>query len=343
MRSLIERILLRWLPMLVLACALAGCGRSSSTIATSDGGNVSSLTIFYTCDTRGHVEPCRCVGGRAGGVARRAFYLSGQRASGLGPSLLVDAGNVTAGARDWERLELEYLLMAYTAMGYHAVNAGHREAGLGLERLREAQDRSGLLISANLTDRDGRLVLPGSRIVDVGGGRVGIIGVMDDAIEPTEIGPGLRIAPAGDSVARELAAMRGNTDWVVVLAFADETAMRALADRFFEVAAIIGGNVRQPSAEPVRANKSVLAYITDKGKSVGRLDLSFLAGGTVAVTNDIVMLDDRMPDDEAMARLTSDLRARLQEMGIDPSQKRDDEEGLTLIGTPAASKREENK
>jgi hypothetical protein len=30
-------------------------------------------------------------------------------------------------------------------------------------------------------------------------------------------------------------------------------------------------------------------------------------------------------------------------MGIDPSQKRDDEEGLTLIGTPAASKREENK
>ena len=55
-----------------------------------------SLTIFYTCDTRGHIEPCGCSSGMAGGVTRRMAWLEQAPHTS---SLLVDAGDVTAGGQ----------------------------------------------------------------------------------------------------------------------------------------------------------------------------------------------------------------------------------------------------
>ena len=89
------------------------------------------FSIFYTCDTSGHIEPCGCVGGMAGGISRRQTYLSQTHPMDY---LLVDAGDVTAGYRPWELLELEYILKGYDDMGYHAVNIGHREALIKYDR-----------------------------------------------------------------------------------------------------------------------------------------------------------------------------------------------------------------
>ena len=35
------------------------------------------FSIFYTCDTSGHIEPCGCVGGMAGGISRRQTSRAG--------------------------------------------------------------------------------------------------------------------------------------------------------------------------------------------------------------------------------------------------------------------------
>src|SRR5690606_22730435 len=101
------------------ALALAGLGygwrRASGPVERASARAPERITLYYTCDTRGHIEPCSCAEGIAGGVARRKAYLDAQPAAA--PRLLVDAGNVTSGGRDWERVEMRYILEAYRLMG----------------------------------------------------------------------------------------------------------------------------------------------------------------------------------------------------------------------------------
>src|SRR5438876_1891933 len=195
---------------------LAGCKKPATTTALP-AAPPESLAIFYTCDTRGHIDPCGCSSGMAGGIARRKTFLDAHRA---GPHLLVDAGDLTAGPREWELLEFEYLLKGYEQMGYDAVNAGHREAALGLERLLKAKAACGKLVSANLVNEKGEPVLAPYRIVArPGSGAVGIIGVVDDKVSGMELGKGLKILPPLDAIARYLPELKRQTAFIVLLAF----------------------------------------------------------------------------------------------------------------------------
>jgi len=289
-----------------------------------------TLTVLYTCDTRGHIEPCSCSEGIAGGMARRQVHLASQQAPAR---LLVDAGNVTAGGRDWEILEARYILRAYEQMGYDAVNAGRTEAETSVEALRELAGLYDRLISANLLDASGKTIFPPYRVAELPGGyRVGILGVVEDTLAPDELGQGLTILPPEDAIAKYLPELERQSDFVVLLAFVDEERMKDLAERFYEIDVIVGGNVQQPSGTPELANRSVIAYITDKGKGVGRLDLALGPEGATVKANDIAVLTEDVPADPAIAALIEEYDAELARLvGDDKSTLHDDEEGLSEI------------
>ena len=251
-------------------------------------------------------------------------------------SLLVDAGDVTAGPREWELLELHYALRGYMMMGYHAVNAGHREASIGPEMLRELDAEFGLFVSANLMDTAGELVFSPYTIVDLAEGyRVGIIGVMDDKLDDGLMSKELQVDSPDTAIAKYLPELEAETDFIVLLAFADEPQMKAFAENFFELDAIVGGKVMQPSNVPVEVNQSVIVYNTDKGKAVGRLELSFPKSARQSYTNEIYMLDKEVSGDPSMLAIVDELNLTLADMDFRPH--RDDEEGLTTI-TAARSK-----
>jgi len=313
-----------------MVLSLEGCSRETGRVP---GTPPESLTIFYTCDTQGHIEPCGCASGQAGGITRRMTYLSSQTS---GASLLLDAGDVTAGARDWELFEMDYILKGYREMGYHAVNAGHREASVDLSKLRELNTTYDFFVSTNLLDEEGNQIFPPYRIVDFEEGyRVGVLGVMADYLEGPDIGEGLKIMPPADAIARHLPELVAETDDIVLLAFVDLDEMKALAERFFEIDFIIGGNVLQPIRTPLKVNQSILVSITDKGKAIGRLDIAFNNGEKTVSTNDIFMLMDTMDEDPGVAVIVDEFKVKLADMDFQPH--RDDEEGLTTI-TAARSK-----
>lgn len=322
--------LFRVATVLALVWVATGCSDRTTRKA---GTPPSALTIFYTCDTRGHIEPCSCSEGMAGGVSRRMAFL---KSSAPEAFLLVDAGDVVAGPRDWERFEAGYILKAYAEMGYHAVNAGHREAQLTAAELGELNAESTLYVSANLVDATGTTVFPPYRIVDFPGGyRVGILGVMENTLETSEIGKGLTITPPQEALATHIPALSKEVDAMVLLAFTDEEEMKVLAEQFFELDVIIGGNVVQPLRGIQTANRSILASITDKGKAVGRLDLVAVENGYEGVGNEIHMIMEDFPEDPAGTAIVDALKLALAGMDFRPYQ--DDEEGLTTI-TAARSK-----
>jgi hypothetical protein len=105
--------------------------------------------------------------------------------------------------------------------------------------------------------------------------------------------------------------------------------MKALAERFFEIDVIIGGDVEQPSGEPLHVNRSIVAYNTDKGKAVGWLDLRFIDGQTVVAQNIVTLLLEHVADDSDMTELVKELQVE-QVRNNYPTEK-DDEEGLSKI------------
>lgn len=287
----------------------------------------SELTVMYTADTQGHIEPCGCASGQAGGISRRMTYIS-NNASEF--ALLVDAGDVTAGPRDWEFFELSYILKGYAAMGYDAVNAGHREASIDAARLRQLAGEHDFIVSANLLDEAGKTIFPPYRIVTFPGERrVGILGVMDETLAPGSIAEDVQVSPAMDAVAAYLPKLAKETDFVVVLAFANEDTMRALAERFYEIDLIVGGDVMQPTRTPIQANRSLIVTMTDKGKAIGQLDLKFADARITSYENEIHMLYDTMIEDPDIAKIVTEFKNKLEDMDFQPH--RDDEEGLTTI------------
>lgn len=318
--------------LLFVAAVAAACTREESP-APAAVEPPDSLTIFYTCDTRGHVNPCDCAAGVAGGIARRASYLAGERPA---HALIVDAGDVTAGPREWEQLELEYILRGYERIGYHAVNIGAREASMPLEALASFIRRFPFFVSANVADASGKPVAQPYRIVTMPGGyRVGVLGVVDDKLLPDELGDGIHVTPMIEAVGKTLPAMKSACDFTVLLAFADEEAMKTIARQFFEIDVIIGGRVRQPIAEPLQVNKSFIAAITDKGKSVGRMDLYFPGGQKVVGENTIALLLETVPDEPQIVVLMNELRRKQIENNY-PTEK-DDEEGLSGFAAAGAA------
>lgn len=285
------------------------------------------FSVFYTCDTRGHIEPCGCASGMAGGISRRQTYLAQAR---IRDSILVDAGDVTAGPRPWEVLELEYILKGYEKMGYHAVNIGHNEISMSFEALKKIKEQYDRFVSANVYGPDGELVFEPYLVARLANGyRCGIIGVADDDILPDDIGEGIEVIPPADALTKFLPELKKKSDFIIVLAFADKAGMQAIAQQFFEIDVIIGGNVQQVSGEPIVENKSVIVFNTDKGKNVGRLDIHRDSQKDWRYDNDFVKLEETMERDAEIVLLVEAYKLQLKERDFHPLK--DDEEGLSSI------------
>src|SRR6185312_16579197 len=113
--------------LLFLSLALlAGCSRRAPTAL--------DLPIYFTCDTHGRLEPCGCFTGQYGGLTRLKTVLDAEAAPG---GLRLDIGNSAAGAEDYDFVEYRYMLQAFAALHYDAINIGACEAQFTVAQLRE--------------------------------------------------------------------------------------------------------------------------------------------------------------------------------------------------------------
>jgi hypothetical protein len=286
-----------------------------------------TFSIFYTCDTTGHIEPCGCSSGMAGGISRRQTYFAQTLPRNY---LIVDAGNVTAGNRPWEILELEYILKGYDKMGYHAVNIGQREILLGFDALKKIKGQYSRFVSANVYGPDGQLVFNPYIVTKLSNGyRCGIIGIVDDDVTADEIGEGLKLAPPIDALSKYLPDLKKKSDYIVLLAFAEQEKLKAIARHFFEINIIVGGKVQQASSYPLLENKSAIVFNTDKGKNVGKLDIRLASENRRRYDNDIFVIEEAMKKDEVIAALVEEYKAQLKEREFHPLKN--DEEGISSI------------
>jgi Cytochrome c554 and c-prime len=271
-----------------------------------------TVRLHLTCDVTGRIEPCGCFTGQFGGLSRTQTVLRAEKK----PSLRVDAGDSIAGVEDYHVIQYRHVLKAFADLGFHAINLGRREAGLSAASLQKlAADTPVPLISANILHaRTGESVVKPWIKVKVDGIRYGIMGIVDPhSVSETSLGEGLQLLDPASAISKHLPELKQETDVLVLLAFATETQMKALATQFFEFQLILGGDVKQPSQEPLRTNRSLLLATTNQSRALGFLEARLEANGTLSEPKQQVMLmADNIPQDRAIIAHAQAYRAEVR-------------------------------
>lgn len=222
------------------------------------GSSADTLSIFFTAETHGNLEPCACPKNPQGGLARRTGFLRAAadavRARG-GAALVLDAGgffpegevalrNDPGVARRYTALLLDGLSRSAT----QAVALDHgQRAFLEQTAPREARRLREVFLEADP---------PGApRVIELGAHRVAII-----ALEETLTDDLLRTAGA---------AARARGDFVIALARGDAFSGRRLA-RLSSADLVVLSRGARPEA-PILEGNSILVGCGIEGREVGEV------------------------------------------------------------------------
>jgi hypothetical protein len=228
-------------------------------------------TIFYTGAVAGTLEPCGCTSDPLGDVARMTGVV--RRAKKEGAVLLVDAGNLTyptgelpARRRDAADLKASFLATELPKLPFGGSALGESDLARGAERVKPPR------LAANLT---GPFVAP-SRLEDVGGIKVGLLGLADPAVAQAL---GVKVEDPATAAKREAEALRKRgAEVVIALVPLERPRARQLARVADVDLVVLGKNVEDglPQAEAV--GKAFLVAPAIELQKLGRIDLVLRAG-----------------------------------------------------------------
>ena len=319
MRSVFLRVLaaalLLALPGVTVGLAPIGC--KSATAATP-----RTITVFFSNETFSQVLPC-CRYHHMGGLSWRATVMAQQTAN---PELVVDVGNFsTQSPSDQAQvLQQTYLLRIYDMLGYSALNVGPQEFLLGKHKLaalwHEAGDR---LISANVVDSTGQLVLPGYRIVDVNGLQVGIIGLItsqtndhqDLPIDPADV---MATQDPLTAFAKVWATVEKRSDIQVVLSQLRDDEVDRLTMTYPGIDLVLGGPDWKMGSEraPRAVNGVPCAKVGVFGKYLGRVNLELDSADhrkpVTSFDGDTVQIGEELPRNPKVEQVLEEFKAQLR-------------------------------
>jgi len=251
-------------------------------------GKEASLTLIYTSNTLGEVEPCGCPeGGDNGGLPKRSHYLKTVKEE-VKNLLILDGGDALIisyfsqpSEREKARKRAEFVLRLYETLGYHALNIGDTDLGLGIEYLRNLQRNSKIpFLSANLKEKKTKKsVFKPYLIKEIEGIKIGILGLIT-----TEISPNIKkelkdyfIENPMKAATEIINRFMSSCDYIVALAHLNPPEIESLAKEVPRVSIIIGGNDRS-FIFPKQFHHSIYVQADAFGAHVGRINLRLLKG-----------------------------------------------------------------
>jgi Cytochrome c554 and c-prime len=225
------------------------------------------LALVVSGDTAGWIMPCGCTANQSGGLLRRATYL--KQLSEEMDVLFVDAGGAASGTSPYFRTKFEAILRGELAMNVEAHNIGGSEAALGGEYLRWlAKEMRVPFVSANIRDASGVPIAESVRIIERGGLKIGVTGVLSKRYAS----PQCVVEDPREAVLKIATQIKGRADRLVVLAYMPEEELRLFAAAVPEASAVVGGPTGQ-SIAPQTVGSTTLGSATNKGKFLIRLNV----------------------------------------------------------------------
>ena len=254
--------------LITIACGCTGSDSSDEQNQVSDDSNLrQQVSLIVSGDTQGWLIPCGCTSNQSGGMLRRGAYLAQLRSNS--DLIYVDVGGAADGNAPYQLEKFKAILEAETLSGVDAHNLGATEIGFGVESLKDLEQKMAIpFVSCNVFGSVNQLVTQAIRIIQRGGQRILVTGV----VSPSFAGSEIVVAEPAESILNTLADLDGKYDRLVVLAYLPENELHQLAERLPEADAIVGGPTGQ-SLSPRHVGHVLLTSATNKGKFLAHLDL----------------------------------------------------------------------
>lgn len=171
----------------------------------------------------------------------------------------------------------DLILAATGKMGCSAFNVGAYDLSLGVDYLLEQQSRLPFpFVSANLVDPHGRPLFRPYVLVDAGGVKVGIFGLVDATLKKDKIPANYKFAvkdplEAARATVAELRAQ--GAELIVLLTDMTSRSKRRVAMIEEPIHLIVGSDQRNQITLPITVQDSFLTQLDRGGRSVGRLEV----------------------------------------------------------------------
>jgi 2',3'-cyclic-nucleotide 2'-phosphodiesterase (5'-nucleotidase family) len=258
-------------------CLIISSISSQITWATENHRN---LTIFYTNDVRGNIDPCGCGNGQLGDISTRAAVLGSLRAQ-ENNVLIVDSGDAFSDEslfNTFDRARRDLIVEAMGYMGYDYLNIGDTELGFGLPVLKNIRDKARFkLLSANILDQtDRRPIFSPYALRQVGNLKVALIGLVTDHLLkriPPDYLQGLILADPFVTAKAYVSTLRDQSDLVIVIAHLGREGEKELARVVPQIDIIIGGHSGRKLRSPLIIGKTLIMEGGDQGQYVGKLSM----------------------------------------------------------------------
>lgn len=299
---------------------------TSDPVANDVGPDVQ---LVLMTDLQGTLEPCGCAAGMLGGIDRAAHVVAARRA--IGPTLFVAAGDLLHGptdghdASDGEAMRTETLVGILDAMDLVTFAPGPHDQPTLARDLREAEFRP-LLVGSEPGSG------PGTLVRELGGHRIGLIGVS----ELPGIDGDLR-----DLATAAVAQVRADgAEFVLVLFSGNRRSARRISRIEGVDALVLGGQDRSEVLAP-ESDGTIVVHAGRQGEGLVTLSLFFPESDVAAGEwEDHSEWTLRLRRETKQAEI-DDLAARLEaweaEVGRDPATLTPFRERLANLRTELAA------
>lgn len=276
----------------VAACQ--GCQHPPpSPAVVADAATKPTLRLYVLSTVAGALEPCGCTKDQLGGVDHFAAYLQGQRDEapaklmvGAGPMLFMEP-EVKGDDATQDAWKAEAIAQVAKEIGLTAWAPGANDWALGQEALGKYREQSGaVLLGKNL---EGAAGVEGVTVREVGGVKVGIIGVTDPKDRTGAYPAGVKAGPALEAMKAGLeeAKKQGATVFVGLAALPRGEALR-LADNVPELHVLVlgkpveRGDGNDGPKPPVLLGTTLVVETSNHLQTVAVVDLFVQPGATGA-------------------------------------------------------------
>lgn len=276
-----------------------------------------NLTLLQLNDSHAYFEPHQEVfwtpAGpayrEAGGYARVATLVARIRAERPGQVLFCDNGDVLHGTYAAVQTKGQALVPILNALRPAAMTA-HWDFAYGPAALRERVAALNFpLLAANVYDIvTGERAFPSTLVTDVGGVRVGIIGLASNIVDksmPPHFSAGLRFTLGKDELPGLIAQLRESerAEVIVLLSHLGFPLDMRLLEDVPGVDVCLSGHTHNRLATPVLAGNTIVIQSGCHGSFLGRLDLELDGGRIVDYRHQLLTVDASVPPDPAVNEL----------------------------------------
>lgn len=308
----------RFLKLAVIALSLLGIVQVSAlTSDTRAADGDFHFTILHTNDLHSHAEPFSERGKTVGGLARLGSLIRSIK-SNTPNTVVIDAGDMFQGTPLFTHYHGEVEVSLLNQIGYDMYTIGNHEFDDGAENLgKQLKNAKFDIICANMdaeSQPDLKSVIKPYVIKEIGGKKIGFIGVMTPELERLSLSlGGVKIKHLNDDwlipvreAVKEIESK--GIKHIVAVTHCGTDFDQQISQAIPQIDVIIGGHshTRLDKAlfvEHDDSSKTIIVQTGSYGRTLGRLDVVFDKEGKMDAADTkykLINITDKLPEDPAM-------------------------------------------